>query len=214
MVIARPPVQTEPMDHPRLAGATLAIAVILVAVTGCAPATTPSPPASPSPAASSSPGASVEPSAAITPCPIVADDGPIRSRKLVSVAVMPGADGDLVVFTFDFDTPTGTAQPVARLEAAEPPFTADPSGLPLEVAGARFVRVRFTGMILYDDAGVPTYTGSERIEPADSAAVRSVVREGEFEGVSSWLIGFDGPGCVTTSPSTGTTAAIRVSAAP
>jgi hypothetical protein len=210
--------QTEPMSHPRRIRAALAVAGILIAVTGCAPTTTPAPSASASASTEPSPGtstsASIEPSAAVTPCPIVADEGAFRSRKLVSVAVVPGVDGDLVVFTFDFDAPTGTAQPTARLDAAEPPFTADPSGLPLEVPGERFVRVRFSGMILYDEAGVPTYTGDERIEPAGAAAVRAVVREGEFEGVSSWLIGFDGPGCVTTSPSTGTTAAIRVSAAP
>lgn len=212
MGIGWPPVQTEPMSHPRRIRSALAVAGILVAVGGCAPATTPSPSAGAS--TEPPPGASTEPSAAVTPCPIVADEGALRSRKLVSVAVMPGVDGDLVVFTFDFDAPTGTAQPTARLEAAEPPFTADPSGLPLEVPGERFVRVRFSGMILYDEAGVPTFTGDERIEPAGAAAVRGVVREGEFEGVSSWLIGFDGPGCVTTSPSTGTSAAIRVSAAP
>lgn len=198
----------KPIPRP-LAG--LAAVVLLLAA--CSPSATPGPSvgASPSSGTSASPVLSLPPSgAAASPCPIVADEGPLRSRKLTNVSVETGDLGDLVLFRFGADAPTGTNSPVGRLEEAAPPFTADPSGLPLDVPGSRWVRVRFEGMILYDESGTPTFTGSDRLDPAGGAAVRAVVREGEFEGVSSWLIGFDGAGCVTVGVGDATTTPIRV----
>lgn len=198
---------------------TILAAVLLVGA--CSPAGTPSPsgPASsPSPGSSlssPSPSASAQPSgAAATPCEIVVDEGPLRSRKLTNVSVVSGSSGDFVLFRFGPDAPTGTNQPVGRLEPASPPFTMDPSGLPLEVPGSRWARVRFEGLILYDEKGTPTFTGSDRLDPAGGAAVRAVVREGEFEGVSSWLIGFDGAGCVTVGIGDATTTVVRVEVVP
>jgi hypothetical protein len=188
--------------------AALGVAVLVAA---CSPSTTPVPSTSPPTSAGASASASTQPSSgAATPCEIAADEGPLRSRLLVSVAVVTGEAGDSVVFRFGPDAPTGTNAPVGRLEAASPPFTADPSGLPLDVPGTRFARVRFSGMVLYDDSGAPTFSGEDRIEPVGGAAVRAVLREGEFEGVSSWLIGFDGPGCVTVGIGDATTTVIRV----
>ena len=108
------------------------------------------------------------------------------------------ADGDTVVFHFKTPaTPNLQMTPAGHLEEAFPPFTADPSGLPLDVVGSRFVKVSFDGQTLVDVSGTPTYTGDTRIEGA--GAIAEVVQEGAYEGVSSWLIGFDGPGCVSLS---------------
>jgi hypothetical protein len=194
----------------------VAVLAVLTLIAACSPAVTPAPSTAPPASPGSSGAASAQPSggAAATPCEIVAEEGPLRSSKLVGVAVVTGDTGDSVVFRFGLDAPTGTNQPIGRLEAATPPFTADPSGLPLDVPGTRFARVRLSGLVLYDDAGTPTFTGSDRIEPVDAAAVRAVVREGDFEGVSSWLIGFDGPGCVTVGIGDATTTVIRVEGGP
>jgi hypothetical protein len=190
--------------------AALAVVVWLAA---CSPSTTPTPGGSP--AASSSSGVSSPGGPPGTsPCAIVATEGPLRSTKLLSVEVVSGDSGDLVLFHFGPDAPTSTNQPVGRLEAAVPPFSQDPSGQPLEVPGSRFVRVRFSGLVLYDASGAPTLTGSKRLDPAGGAAVRAVVQEGESEGVSSWLIGFDGAGCAVVSAGDAVTTIIRVEVVP
>jgi hypothetical protein len=206
----------------------LVLIVLVAALSACSPATTPvpaSPTASASAAASTSPATSTSPAAsssisaspsaaAATPCDVEATEGPLRSDRLVGVSVLRGDGADLVLFRFGPSAPTSTNQPIGRLEPASPPFTMDPSGLPLEVPGSRFARVRFSGLILYDEAGTPTLTGPDRLDPAGGAAVRAVVKEGEFEGVSSWIIGFDGTGCVAVSPGDAATSIIRVEVAP
>jgi hypothetical protein len=193
----------------------LALLTAVLLVSACSPAVTPSPsgPVSASPGSSPSSSASPSPPGAATPC-IVATDGALRSTKLIGVSVVSGDSGDLVLFHFGPDAPTGTNSPVGQLEEATPPFTLDPSGLPLEVPGSRWARVRFEGMTLYDESGTPTFTGSDRLDPAGGAAVRAVVQEGEFEGVSSWIIGFDGAGCVTVGIGDATTTVVRVEVVP
>jgi len=204
---------------------SLALAVVVIVAAACSPAVTPSPsgtaaaasPGASSPGASPSapaPASATPSEAAATPCEIVATEGPLRSDRLIGVSVVSGDSADLVLFRFGPSAPTSTNQPIGRLEPASPPFTMDPSDLPLEVPGSRFVRVRFSGLILYDEAGTPTFTGPDRLDPAGGAAVRAVVKEGEFEGVSSWLIGFDGAGCATVGIGDASTTVIRVEVVP
>jgi hypothetical protein len=68
--------------------------------------------------------------------------------------------------------------------------------LPLEVPGDQHVRVHLTNMKIVADAGAPLYDGPTAIT-SDSPPIASVIQEEAFEGVVSWLIGYDGDGCVT-----------------
>lgn len=103
---------------------------------------------------------------------------------------------DLVIFDFEADDEAPDVPRAGRIELVDPPLIQDPSGLPLEVAGDRFLRVRFEGLLLYDDLGKPTRKTAEPVMGAPP--VVEVARESEFEGVSSWIIGIEGGGCVTT----------------
>jgi hypothetical protein len=168
----------------------IAIACVLTLVVGaCGGPATPGPSSAPSGAASGSPTAA-------SPCPIEPVDGQLASDRLEQVRLLPAADSDQVLFVFGSpSSPAGVGSGTGRLEPAEPPFVQDGSGLPLEVIGERVVRIRFDGLLLYDESGVPTNPTESPI--LGNGTIRSVVREGAFEGVESWLIGFDGPGCVT-----------------
>lgn len=179
--------------------------VVLVAASGCSSAATPSPsskpsssPASspvpsPSPAVSPSPSTGPTPAPSPTACEDLPGGGPIASDHLTTIELEETATGDVLAFGFGMTTP-GSA-PTVRLEVISPPFVQDPSGLPLEVAGERFLRIRFDGMWLYDEAGVPTRGTDEPIAGSPPAVV-AVSRESEFEGVSSWIVGIVGTGCV------------------
>jgi hypothetical protein len=150
------------------------------------------------------------PSAAGSACPIVRSDGQLASDRLESVRLASGAAADQVLFVFGSpSSPAGVGSGTGLLEEAEPPFTEDGSGLPLEVPGERVVRVRFDGLLLFDESGTPTNPTDSPI--LGSGIVRAIVREGAFEGVESWLIGFDGPGCVTLgADDTGLTIVVSV----
>jgi hypothetical protein len=70
------------------------------------------------------------------------------------------------------------------------PIIADPSGNPLPVAGTAFLQVRMEPAAGYDpDTGASTYPGPFRLP--GPAPVAEVVRQGDFEGVLSWVIGVD-----------------------
>lgn len=102
---------------------------------------------------------------------------------------------------FGFAGPLGPVQASGRLEGASPPFSHAASGLPLEVAGERVVRVRFDGQEIYDEAGNAYYAGPPSVSYPAGPVIRAVVLEDNFEGVISWLVGFDGPGCAEISSS-------------
>jgi hypothetical protein len=179
---------------------TIAILVVVIgglAVVGCGGPASPSPSSGGSPSASAAPGSpSAAPSSGGSVCAIEPSDGALASDRLEAVRLLPASDADQVLFVFGSpSSPAGAGSGTGLLEAAEPPFVQDGSGLPLDVLGERVVRVRFDGLLLYDEAGVPTNPTESPI--LGSGTIRSVVREGAFEGVESWLIGFDGPGCVS-----------------
>lgn len=115
------------------------------------------------------------------------------SDRLIDLDVSTGSSADLVVFRFGPPTSLGL-QPKGRLREVHPPFIQGASGLPLDVPGDRFVEIVFEGMFLYDETGTPTFSGDHRLEPG-FPALAAVVNAEEFEGYSTWIIGFRGPGC-------------------
>jgi hypothetical protein len=190
------------------------VLITTLALAGCAAASTGTPPGSPSvlpsipiatpgpasagPAAtpssacSSEPCGSPAPSAASCADPLLTSAGILD--QLVDVRLDPGATSDRVTFELAASSISSPASPSVTAGATHGPFVADPSGLPLDVAGTRFIAVTFRGMTLVDESGAPVYTGAT--EPsAPGPGVRAVVRQSAYEGVTTWIIGYDPGGC-------------------
>lgn len=180
--------RARPRRARRWLAAAVGLAVAgLAAASGCAlvPAT-PTPSGPPSDASPAAPTGSGGPS----PCPIEPTSGRLASNRLLDVVVDPA--GTWVRFRFG---PSSGPAGEGRLEAAEPPFDRTASGQAIEVEGERVVRLHFDALVLFDELGNPTYGGPDRIRPV-GGPIREVVVEEAFEGVMSWLVGFDGPACV------------------
>lgn len=170
------------------------VAVLAILIVGCAGPPASPLPASPSAASSASaiPTRSADPASA---CPAAEESGTLPFDSLVAVEVgsVPGAD--VVTFTFGPPLRAG-ARSNAEVSEVRPPFAQGASGLPLEVDGTSFIWVKFDALVLFDDTGEATLATEREFRP-DLPIVRHVINSEEFEGVSSWFIGYDGPSCVT-----------------
>jgi len=188
----------------RLSG--LVAALVLVA--GCAgadtspaqPVSQPSPnPAGPSTAASEAPASSApvptaEPVAsddleAFTCGLPIVEDGTVPIANIVDVRVGTHDGYDRVVFEFEQGTPELT------LDRAEPPFTADGSGLPVEVGGDSFLGLVMRGGSKQTDAGTSSYDGPTDIAPGFPTLVH-LIEGGDFERQSTWYLGLTRESCV------------------
>jgi hypothetical protein len=75
---------------------------------------------------------------------------------------------------------------------ADPPFTEDPSGEPVTVEGAAHLAIRLepaSGVDLSQAQPVQTYSGPSSVQPAAPSEVAEVRRLGDFEAVTTWVIG-------------------------
>lgn len=186
-----------------------ALALILSTVlAGCA-TSTPSPSASS--AASSRPSASVEASAPASTEPsatatALASEEPAESSlpfacvpsvtiaattnraQITDVRVGTHDDYDRVTFEFAAGIPQTVVKGVLG------PFYADPSGLPLDVAGTAFLEVSMNGGTKVTPAGGVTYAGPTDFEPGFDQLIQ-LVQGGDFEALSTWYLGLDGGGC-------------------
>lgn len=192
------------MHHPaphRLP-AVAALAVALLAI-GCA---APNGSAAPTigqtpPAASATSGPTPEPSPASTPTPTPETTcAPIdfatfvASERLTNIELAPGAGGDLLGFTLA-PSPGSPMRPRLTVTSVEPPFSYGGSGLPFDIAGAHHLRVRFEGMLHVDDAGNVVYVGPNDLS-GRGGPVAQVVLEEAYESYVSFVVGYDGNGCV------------------
>jgi hypothetical protein len=92
-------------------------------------------------------------------------------------------DYDRIVFEY-----TGTVTPSLRIETVRPPFTRDPSNLPMTVAGSSFVRIRLEGVRV-------GYSGRTNFL-LSFPELTQLSRQGDFEGIQTWIAGLAKPGCV------------------
>lgn len=92
----------------------------------------------------------------------------------VRAGLHPGYDR--LVFEY-----AGGRRPQLTIDAVVPPFSLDPSGLPLTVQGARFVRIRLDGIVV-------GYAGATSLKPG-GPFMADVERQAEFEGQQSWIVG-------------------------
>jgi hypothetical protein len=185
------------MHQPRRSLAAFALIALVVAACSSPAATTTA-------GASSSPGQTLTPigSAAATEDPIPSDelgafscDLPIHEDATVARAnitdVRTGThDGyDRVVFEF------AGGIPEASLERAEPPFTQDASGAPIEVQGESFLRLLLRGGTKQTDEGTSSYDGPTEFETGYPALVH-LIEGGDFEAQSTWYFGLAAESCV------------------
>jgi hypothetical protein len=200
------------MTKIRAGGIALLVAGLLAA---CSVAPSPTPvPSSASPTAAASPAPTEAPTPTASPtvaaaCGVQDDSGRLPSDRLVDVRVSGDAGVDVV--TFVFGDPSSPALPqgssTGAIRAVSPPFTASGSGAEIDVPGEHHVEVTFTGMTLYDESGVATYDGPTSFSET-RPALRAIARYDAFEGQSGWIIGYDGPGCVTLASGPGTVSVV------
>jgi len=190
--------------------AGIAILAVLAgsALTGCAPAATPSVGATPtasattaSPsasAASSSPAAATptpgptapEPTVGLVPfsCALpVSLPATVNRAQIVDVRVGTHGAGpsgyDRIVFEFQ-----GSGIPEVTLRVGAPPFTFDPSGLPMSVRGRSFLVLVLHGGTGITPDGKVTYAGSTDFQ-SNFPALTEFKQAGDFEAVSEWVAG-------------------------
>jgi hypothetical protein len=136
-------------------------------------------------------------------CATRVNAGIAPSDRLTGVTVEPGLGVDKIVFMFGSSTgiPSGT-DPTGELKPTAPPFSLAGSGADVQIAGHRFIAVTFRGMAIADEQGNPSYTGPSDIKP-NALAVRELRLVDDFEGIVTWIVGVDGPGCVAITRLTG-----------
>ncbi len=162
------------------------------AVASVPPSTTPSAPqpSASSPASTNPP--SVAPSPAGFSCGATLHlDGTstdFRPVQVTDVRVGTHVGYDRIVVEF-----AGTGTPGFDLATASPPFKADPSDLPLTVAGTDFLKLTF---VYATAAG--TWSGASTFSPG-YRKLESVVAGGDFEGHFTWFVGLTGPACYKVS---------------
>lgn len=133
---------------------------------------------------------SAEPTSDLGPfsCDFPMVGGSADRSQFTDVRVGEHVDYDRVVFQFDAGVPAFTLREVS------PPFTEDPSGLPLAVDGASVWQIVFQGGTAVTPDGTQTYTGETDFTPGFDKLVE-LVEGGDFEAVSTWYIGLSEDSC-------------------
>lgn len=85
--------------------------------------------------------------------------------------------------------------PAVSVERAQPPFVADPSGLPLTVQGTSFLKIVMQGGTTLTPDYTKSYAGPTDLTPGYPMLVELKIA-GDFEGVSSWYVGMTAGACV------------------
>jgi hypothetical protein len=192
-----------------LTASLLAAGTLLTACTGASPAA-PSASSSAAATASPTPAASVAPStpsstpaqASATPAAEPTDGlaaftcnqpasgvGSVARAQITDIRVGTHDGYDRVVFEFDAGIPPYTVEP------ATPPFTADASGLPIDVAGAAFLHIVLNGGTTVGSDGALTYTGATNFTPGFDELTQ-LIEGGDFEAVSTWYAGLATEPCI------------------
>jgi hypothetical protein len=119
----------------------------------------------------------------------VSDPGTAARAQITGVRVGTHGDYDRIVFEFDAGIPR------YQIETATPPFYADPSGLPLEIAGSAFWKLTLVGGTKVKPGGGSSYAGPTNFMPGFDALVQ-LKEGGDFEGLSTWYVGLTDTSCI------------------
>ena len=179
----------------------LAIGLIgLVAAACSSPADSPSPTEEPT---SSPAPTAVPPASSDSPEPVpsedleeftcdelpIHEDATVAKANIVDVRMATHDGFDRVVFEFTDGLPEVT------LDRAEPPFTHDASGAPIDVEGTSFLRLTMRGGTKQTDDGTSSYDGPTEFDPGFPTLV-DLIEGGDFEAQSTWYFGLSGEACV------------------
>lgn len=123
------------------------------------------------------------------------DEGVYTNLVDVRVGAHDGFDRIVFEFAPPSPNPGGKAGiPHFDLRTAKPPFSEDPSDLPIDVEGDAFVRIVFQGASGYDFDGNATYDGPRRFTPG-FGTLGQVVEAGDFEATMTWILGLSRTTC-------------------
>ena len=139
---------------------------------------------------SAGPSASASESLGAFSCSLPVSGAATVDRAQITDIRVAAHDGyDRIVFEFAAGLPEFT------IAAAAPPFTLDPSGLPLDVGGSAFLSLVMHGGTTVTPDGMLTYSGPTDFKPALPMVVE-LVEAGDFEAVSSWYVGLTAGPCI------------------
>lgn len=176
------------------------LAIVAVAIGACGGPNVSTVPSGPATSATASlPASSELPSAAVSPTPSAAPGDsaftcslPVTlagnaagatQAHLSTILIGRHSTYDRIVFVY-----SGTIYPSLRVEKVSPPFTRDPSGLPMTVTGSSFVRIRLEGVRV-------GYSGRTNFVVSHPELIQ-LLRQGDFEAIQTWIAGLSKPGCV------------------
>ena len=116
-------------------------------------------------------------------------DATTPRANITDVRVGTHADYDRAVFEFTDGVPE------ASLERAEPPFTQDASGSPIDVEGSSFLRLVLRGGTKQTEDGTSSYDGPLDFDPGFPTLI-DLIEGGDFEAQSTWYLGLTSEACV------------------
>ena len=117
------------------------------------------------------------------------EDATIARAQIVDVRMATHDGFDRVVFEF------AGGLPEVFFDRAEPPFTHDASGAPIEVEGTSFLRLIMRGGTKQTEEGTSSYDGPTEFDPGFPTLV-DLVEGGDFEAQSTWYFGLSSEACV------------------
>ena len=142
--------------------------------------------------ASDEPSESAEPSGDLGPfaCNLPIEGVGSTNRAQITDVRVGEHDGyDRITFEFASGIPQFT------IDEAQPPFTQDASGLPIEVDGNYFWRIVMHGATKVTPDGGITYDGDLEFSPGFTKLVH-LIEGGDFEAVSTWYVGMSSESCI------------------
>lgn len=210
------------MPSRRAPAAIVALGVVLAVVIGCGGGATPSAvvtaePTPTLPASTAVPTATPPTPTPPTPTAVPTSEaslppfvcgetlrmpGSVPRAQITDLQVLNAGGVGRITFTF---APEGNvaAVPEVELRPADPPFTLDPSGMLLDVPGTDHVALTLFGGTALDEDFNPTFEGPFDADPAGEPIV-ALRRAGDFEAISSYVVGLTGSPCVRVLPPDGT----------
>jgi hypothetical protein len=123
-------------------------------------------------------------------------DGTTDRAQIDDVRVGSHPDYDRIVFQFE------NGIPAMDVKVGKPPFTSDPSGLPMPVAGKDFLVFLLRGGTGLGPSGRVTYDGPTDFSPGYPILVQ-FTQAGDFEAQSEWVAGLSQPACIRVFALTG-----------
>jgi len=164
----------------------LALALVIVTISACAPEPVALPAASPSPTAAPS----VSRTPAVVPATLAPSAGSAASQaQLVAIRVAHQPGFDRLVFEFGASAAPGpSGMPAYTIEATS--SLSGASGQPVRLDGSALFGARFTNASTRNVDGSTSYAGSTDMRPG-TPLIRELRLVEDFERVLVWGIGLD-----------------------